>query len=187
MSSHRSGQPAQPNAITSVQDWDDFIGERTDAEILQYVRTHPESINAPDSSERFLLRATAWYLRVEVVEQLLKMGAQPNVVDPCGDLPLHSAIGSCSDEPAKSLAVVKTLLDHGADIEQRGYPDFTALHRACLSGSLDIVLLLLSRGADVNARSEDRGDGGRRPLDIAQMHGRESIAQCLRAQGGQAA
>ena len=92
MTSHRSGKYIRPNTTTSVQDWDDLIGERSDAEILQYVRRHPESINAPDSSERFLLRAAAWYLRVELVEQLLTMGAQPNQLDSCGDLPLHSAI-----------------------------------------------------------------------------------------------
>ncbi len=69
-------------------------------------------------------------------------------------------------------------------IEKRGFPDFTALHRACLTGAIDIVSLLLSHGADINARSEDRGDGGRRPLDIAEMHKHKVIAQHLRERGG---
>ena len=59
MTSHRSGQPAQPNTITSVQDWDDFIGERADAEVLRNLRAYPESIDAPDSLALFLLLGAA--------------------------------------------------------------------------------------------------------------------------------
>jgi ankyrin repeat protein len=167
-----------------MEDWDEFIYEHSDSAVVEYVRAHPEFINTPDSSEQYLLRGAAFYLRVELVEQLLKLGAELNQLDPAGQLPLHSAIESYSDDPAKSLTLVKTLLNYGADIERRGYPDFTALHRACLSGSLDIVLLLLSHGANINARAEDRGDGGRRPLDVAEMHKHEAIVECLRAHGG---
>ena len=168
-----------------MEDWEAFMCERADSEVVEYIRGHPELINVPDeSTEQCLLDRAAYYLRGDLVEELLKMGADPNHLDPAGQLPLHSAIASYNDEPKMSLAIANALLRYGADIEKRGYPDFTALHRACLVGAHEVVSLLLSLGADVNPRSEDRGDGGRTPLDVAEMHKHREIAQYLRNHGG---
>ena len=52
---------------------------------------------------------------------------------------------------------VKLLLDHGAAIEQRNYYGLTALHRAAEEGRLQVVRLLLARGADVQAQDCDGG------------------------------
>ncbi|HEV2611530.1 MAG TPA: ankyrin repeat domain-containing protein [Noviherbaspirillum sp.] len=164
--------------------WEEFIGRQTDAEVLQYVHNHPELINARDeSTDHYLLERAAFTLRLDLVEALLGLGANPNQLDPAGQLPLHSAIEAYWDNPRKSLALTKLLIDHGADIENRGYPDFTALHRASLRNAFDIVILLVTMGADINARSEDRGDGGRTPLDVAEMHKLSGIAQYLREHG----
>ncbi len=169
----------------AMEDWDEFICERTDDEVLEYIRAHPELVNIPDyATEQCLLEQAAFYLRAALVDGLLEMGADPNHLDPAGQLPLHSAIASYSDNPELSLTITRSLLGHGADIEKRGLPDFTALHRACVVGALDVVSLLLSLGADVNAKSEDRGDGGRTPLDVAEMHKHREVAQCLRDHGG---
>jgi ankyrin repeat protein len=187
----RDGAKAPPLNLTlsiptTMENWDEFICERTDDDVMVYIRAHPELVNTPDcATEQCLLEQAAFYLRTALVDGLLEMGADPNHLDPAGQLPLHSAIASYRDNPELSLTITKSLLRHGADIEKRGLPDFTALHRACLVGALDVVSLLLSCGADANARSEDRGDGGRTPLDVAEMHKHREVAQCLRNHGGE--
>jgi ankyrin repeat protein len=167
-----------------MDDWQSFIGEHPDTEVMLYVRSHPEMLNAPDEGEQYLLEAAAYFLREALVENLLVQGADPNQVDTAGESALHSAIKAYGQGPGTSLSIVKLLIEHGADIERRCFPDFTALHRACVSGALDVVSLLVVQGADINARSEDRGDGGRRPLDIAEMYKHKHLTQYLRDCGG---
>jgi ankyrin repeat protein len=87
------------------------------------------------------------------------------------------------DEPN----VIRFLLDHGAD--PQGYDVFghTALMYAASSDilSLDAVKLLVSRGADVNARSRhsNSGDAGLSVLDMARRHGKTPVVDFLVASG----
>jgi ankyrin repeat protein len=70
------------------------------------------------------------------------------------------------------------LLDHGADIEQRGINDCTALHLAASQGDLGLVDLLLAHGADPN--STTRIDDPVTPLEEAEAAGHVTVADCLR-------
>jgi ankyrin repeat protein len=49
-------------------------------------------------------------------------------------------------------AIVKLLLDHGADVAAPGNTYGTALVAACVGGNLGIVNMLLARNADVHAK-----------------------------------
>jgi ankyrin repeat protein len=62
-----------------------------------------------------------------------------------------------------------------ADIDHRDGGDLTALHHAVLSGFEDVVELLLSRGADVNAPSTTAG----LPLCLAVLKDRSHIMRLL--------
>lgn len=78
------------------------------------------------------------------------------------------------------LNTVKTLLDNGADVNQRGGNTAmlfsgTALMHASDKGRTDVVKLLLARGADANAR-----DGiGVTPLVHAAQNGHSEIVELL--------
>lgn len=53
--------------------------------------------------------------------------------------------------------IVKDLLDHGADVNAHGPWGATALTKACRTGDLKIVALLLNRDAEVNAVETEAG------------------------------
>lgn len=85
--------------------------------------------------------------RRETVEVLLELGADPNLVDGSGDLPLGSALAADEDR----LALVGLLLDKGADPDKADGVGRTALHQAAGSRSEEAeatlpVLLVKAKG-----------------------------------------
>ena len=87
---------------------------------------------------------------LRAVELFLKAGFLPNSRDK------HGVPALCLAARSKHRSVAALLLDFGADIdlqsEDRGY---SALMDASLAGSLELVDLLLSRGANPNLVSKD--------------------------------
>ncbi|WP_342224013.1 ankyrin repeat domain-containing protein [Spiroplasma endosymbiont of Asaphidion curtum] len=61
------------------------------------------------------------------------------------------------------IDIVKWLLANGANVDEKGKYDSSALYTATFYGDIDIVKLLLSHGADVNARNNN----GLTPLHVA--------------------
>jgi hypothetical protein len=53
------------------------------------------------------------------------------------------------------LAIVRLLLDRGADVNRTFEDGATALHLACQDGHTEVVGLLIDRGADINAALPD--------------------------------
>jgi E3 ubiquitin-protein ligase mind-bomb len=49
------------------------------------------------------------------------------------------------------IDIVRILLTHGANLEQRDADGDTALHYACFGNQPDCISLLLSKGADINS------------------------------------
>ena len=121
------------------------------------------------------LHAAAQAGHKALVELLLERGAAPNAIDDFGRTPLHIAT------QAGFLAISEVLLAKGAnpnavlvrhaertdDTPQFGGPLNAALDRS----RLDVVRLLLDKGADPNLRDEGRPwprDSGNPPLLFAQ-------------------
>jgi ankyrin repeat protein len=77
-----------------------------------------------------------------------------------GNTPLHCA---CS---VRCQAIVKTLLDYGADINCANEDGDTPLHWAAFSGFKEIVKILLDRGVDINCKNRV----GETALDVARNH-----------------
>jgi len=76
----------------------------------------------------------------------------------------------------KHFQVAELLFRHGADVDVRGSMNSTPLTSACSYGSLDTVLWLLERGADIaNVHSEK----GWTALHSAAFHSRPKIVQAL--------
>ena len=88
------------------------------------------------------------------------------------------------------IKMVRFMLDHGADVNALEALGRTPLMYAAVSDALplDVVKLLIERGADVDAKSRHTkaGDAGLTVLDIAKLNGDTPVAQLLAKSRAQA-
>ena len=99
--------------------------------------------------------------RVQTTQYLMSRGANIRAENIAGDQPIHIACW-CG-----SLPLVKILLDAGIDIEIRdSVHNETPLLKAASTGKTDVVLYLLQKGADSNAKTQF----GRNALVHSQLH-----------------
>ncbi|XP_026477756.1 transient receptor potential channel pyrexia-like [Ctenocephalides felis] len=120
------------------------------------------------------LLLAAWTGNHALVKQLLEDGANVHTTDPEGRTPLHLACCIGDERSAEYL------LDRGARLEQwdKGRRA-TALHCAASAASRPCVMLLLNRGADVNAGLQQ----ARSPLHYAVLSGAVPCVRELLRQG----
>ncbi len=127
-----------------------------------------------------LLRAATFPARAEL---LLTAGADVAVQSESG----NSALMLAARKPGNS-ALVKRLLERGADVNAKNGLGATALMGAVAAGDADSVNLLLDKGADVNAAPAMSGEGfifggGRTPLMWAAFRGDVDLVKLLLARG----
>src|SRR5205823_1105706 len=80
---------------------------------------------------------------------------------------------------ANEQAMMRMLLDAGADVQARGKNGNGALHTAAASNRPDLAALLLAHGADVNVRNDD----GMTPLHYAAAGGHTEMVELLLKRG----
>ncbi|XP_053674078.1 uncharacterized protein LOC128724378 [Anopheles nili] len=92
---------------------------------------------------------------LDVVERLLKKGVNPNIKNQWGRNALLAIV--CHFRSAQwyghSLATIELLLDYGAEIDAQDTDGNTALHHAFMEGQLELVELLIKRGANRKLRN----------------------------------
>ena len=120
------------------------------------------------------------------IRQLLEIGANPSPESDDGFPPLIAAITCGRVEPGFATRddvpqLVRLLLAFGADPDQRGINDYTALHIAVAERNGQVVQLLLDAGADPGLRT--RIDDNETPLEMAEHAGLRDIAAILARQG----
>lgn len=103
---------------------------------------------------------------------LIGLGASLDAksTNPMANTPMHAAIAGAAGE---SLAPL--LIALGADVHQVGGTDVTALHLAASRGFDGLVKLLMARGVERNARTED----GKTAAEIARERGHLGTAALL--------
>ncbi|KAL0609576.1 Ankyrin repeat and LEM domain-containing protein 1 [Plecturocebus cupreus] len=106
------------------------------------------------------------------VEELLRRGADPNLVLEDGAAAVHLAARARDPRGLRCLGV---LLRRGGDPNARSVEALTPLHVAAAWGCRRGLELLLSHGADPALRDQD----GLRPLDLALQQGHVDCARVL--------
>jgi ankyrin repeat protein len=124
-----------------------------------------------DSGVAALIPATD---NLETSRLLIEAGAEVNVRTEAGDSALMVAA-----RRAGAMPVAAYLLSKGADAGTSALDGDTALHRAALSGDLDMIKLLLEHGANVNAQRQD----GQTPLKSAVLVGHGAAVRYLLSKG----
>nr|XP_015296365.2 ankyrin repeat and LEM domain-containing protein 1 isoform X5 [Macaca fascicularis] len=106
------------------------------------------------------------------VEELLRCGADPNLVLEDGAAAVHLAAGA---RHPRGLRCLGALLRQGGDPNARSVEALTPLHVAAAWGCRRGLELLLSQGANPALRDQD----GLRPLDLALQQGHLECARVL--------
>ncbi|XP_032117503.1 nuclear factor NF-kappa-B p105 subunit isoform X3 [Sapajus apella] len=113
----------------------------------------------------------------DVVEDLLRAGADLSLLDRFGNSVLHLAAKEGNDK------VLSILLKHKKAALLLDHPNgdgLNAIHLAMMSNSLPCLLLLVAAGANVNAQEQK---SGRTALHLAVEHDNISLAGCLLLEG----
>jgi ankyrin repeat protein len=116
------------------------------------------------------------------IRTLLEIGADPNPVDHAGFPPLIAALSCSQPRPGSPgrgdvIEIVELLLSFGADPDQRGINDYTALHMAVSEQNLRAVEVLLKGGANPHVKT--RIDDCETPREMAEKAGLSEIEKLL--------
>jgi len=96
------------------------------------------------------LEYAIYWSPLRFIGELIGAGANPNYVDDAGFPALHAALSTSRSD---RHGMISLLLRAGADPDQRGFNDWTPLHRAVAIRDTEAVRLLLEAGADPRLRT----------------------------------
>ncbi len=92
-----------------------------------------------------------------MVDFLASNGANFRMRNHRDDTPLHKIVYSALASPDKEIDVARALIKHGVDINDSSQETGTALHWSAGLGKLYMTKLLISKGADIEARTKNGG------------------------------
>ena len=182
------GQGANPNAqsadgATAVM----YASANADLDLVRALIKAGANVKLKNRFGTSALTEAAIIGSAPIIDALLKAGADPNTKNPEGETPLMAVARSGKLEAATRL------LDAGADVNAKeDWGGQSALMWAAAQSQAEMVKLLASRGADVNARGvihqwdrkviteprpKDMNKGGFTPLLYA---AREGCVECAR-------
>jgi ankyrin repeat protein len=125
------------------------------------------------------LEYAIYWSPIGLIGELLSAGASANYGQHDGFPSIIAALGT---KRADRLAIVRLLIDSGADPNMRGINDWTPLHYAAGLGDEAAIHVLLSAGADPSLRT--RIDQYEMPAREAERAGHAACATLLRAAVG---
>lgn len=143
---------------------------KTDHKLVEEIIMKGANPNAkyPETGETPLMNACRTGC-VEVIEVMLKYGADPTATDKNGRTPLHHA--------RSTHAATLLLMYPFVKIDTKDDGGCTPLARAIMNNNTLMVAYFIESGADINAKVDSMGNATM--LHLAAMHSNEDIIQLL--------
>eukprot|EP00404_Azadinium_spinosum_P056961 CAMPEP_0180779282 /NCGR_PEP_ID=MMETSP1038_2-20121128/46299_1 /TAXON_ID=632150 /ORGANISM="Azadinium spinosum, Strain 3D9" /LENGTH=259 /DNA_ID=CAMNT_0022814557 /DNA_START=97 /DNA_END=874 /DNA_ORIENTATION=+ len=164
------------------------VGANKLQEVERLLGEHP-FVDADISDGRTPLYCAAIWGFPEMAQLLIRAGADVNARAAEGGFPLRCTAVALSlpgplsvfnfvgdDSFQKRMAVMKILIESGADVNMKDPDGDTALHAAAVHGRLESVKLLVQAGADTAAANVQ----GQTPLRLAEVEGHAQIVEYLK-------
>ncbi len=119
---------------------------------------HNANIRAVSKNGNSIIHAASYVGLAHLVKRCLAAGIDINVKDHwCGWTPMHLAA------KAGKIGILRFLLEHKADINNKDNFGLTPLHTSAINGNTEVASLLLEN----QAKKNDQDQKGRTPLHIA--------------------
>ena len=123
----------------------DAVRRDNSKEVIQAIIDHGADVNATNRDNCTALMFACHKGNEEIINILLKAGADPSIADGDGDTCLHDAIrGDCSKD------VLQAIIDHGAASICANLTSLRPLFLACSKVNGGAIEVLLNAGADAN-------------------------------------
>eukprot|EP01096_Ripella_sp_DP13-Kostka_P018394 TRINITY_DN997_c0_g1_i1.p1 TRINITY_DN997_c0_g1~~TRINITY_DN997_c0_g1_i1.p1 ORF type:complete len:939 (-),score=386.70 TRINITY_DN997_c0_g1_i1:123-2939(-) len=123
-------------------------------------------INAPDKFRWTPLHYAVWHSQYKMCTLLIKSGADPNALT----MGFHSCVHFLATKVVRDPKlfaglekILKSLLEMGAESNQRNFRNQTPLHLAALTGATQVLEILIRNEGDVHRRTKE----GETPLHCA--------------------
>jgi|GEM_PF-5525867 len=114
------------------------------------------NVDAVDYAKKSPLEYAVYWRKNEIVDELIKKGANVNMKFSSGELPLN-----CGIEKNLNTAVIRKMIEKTSDLNARDVNEKTSLMAALIEKKPDVLDALIEKGADVNIAFP----GGELPLN----------------------
>lgn len=119
--------------------------------VIKSLLAHGADIEARDADGMTPLALAARFGNMVTLQLLLDSGADIETTDNTGRTLLRMAAARSPKWPGGGAEIVAFLIGKGLDVNARDRFRRTALHDAAMNDSVEVALLLIEHGADVNA------------------------------------
>jgi ankyrin repeat protein len=126
--------------------------------VSQSLDENPSSLHYRERTDETLLHSAVDGCQLEIVEYLIKRGADLNAQTNALNTPLHWCCQHNNDD------IARLLVDAKSDLSACNISGQTPLHVAIINGNLDVARVLLAAGA---------------PMDIQDRHGLTPLKLCV--------
>lgn len=160
--------------------WNSPCGRQSKVLLVRKLLDWGSPVNAAGVGCGTSLHLACYSPDIEIVEELLRRGADPSLRDFNGKIPLHIAIVQSTEQVVKTL-----LLFLGTSVCATDNFGATPLHLACDTypvagrnkpGTLSIIRRLLAHGANAYTLRDGNGDS---PADLAWRYGIREILELM--------
>lgn len=142
-----------------------------DLDVVEQSIKYGADVNTKDRWGHSMLHIAVQKINVELVQKLVKKGANVNMIDSITFTPLRYAMANSYDKEPKLLDITKILLEQKPDLTLNDYAGKTPLNAAIEFKATKTAVLLIEGGADIDLVDES----GYAPLHCVGNSGTQNI------------